>query len=399
MVIQFAPVRDKLDSAVEKITIIGLLVLLWLSLPQVVYANDNLTDIFATKAFQGSWEVINKFNWVGYILNFVISAVSILGLCSIMYQRMVSLLYLSSRNFFDTVYEVKQEAKGTQFFGFKGLADNVYRGNVGVGFDSIVGIFYSLIPNIKAYSDFNPDRLQHGLKEDDNVVTYMLKTLLPTVLLIFFFAIGFNGTLAKSYGVIVNGFSAAADRVVDVNLEGVVNRVFNAGEKYTFTLGANNTPEGKLAEDIARDIYGKVLSRLNIVDTQTRLIVGEKVESWVWQNILGGSWTDARGRLASLAEAPLSGVTPILVETDSDVKALTYDITVNTDNNLINSGGNLPSRGRAASASSLMYDFLGDNVTVVEGNTVAEKLTVHIVIRKNKVSEANFFRVNDSSSQ
>ena len=383
-------VSEKYRNFMEKWTVLGLIVVLAITLPSTVaYADESLTDIFTTKAFQGSWEVINKFNWVGFLLNFAISAICILGLASIFIQKMVTLLYLSSRNFFDTVYEVKQQSKGTAFFGFKGLADNISKGNVGVGFDAIVGVFYSVIPNIKAYSDFNPERMQYGLKEDDNVATYMLKTLLPTVLLIFFFSMGFNGTLAKTYGMVVNGFSAAADRVVDMNAEAVVNRIFSAGEKYTFTLGSNNTPEGELAEKIAKSVYSKVLARLDILDTETRMLVGKNVETWVWDRVLGGSWANAKKQLEAIVnnfESNTSSPGYAKVISDSDVKALSYEIIVNTD-----------TTSKFGVSANIRNQFLGSNVT--SGNTTADSLTIHLIIRKDREVQADFFVRPNSSTR
>ena len=46
--------------------------------PVIVYAadtgNEALTEIFKTAAFSGSWDVFTKFNWLGALLQFIISA-------------------------------------------------------------------------------------------------------------------------------------------------------------------------------------------------------------------------------------------------------------------------------------------------------------------------------------
>ena len=57
-----------------KVSIFAFMILAHISLfGAIVYANGELTDLFSTKAFQGSWEVINKFNWLGWLMNFLIS--------------------------------------------------------------------------------------------------------------------------------------------------------------------------------------------------------------------------------------------------------------------------------------------------------------------------------------
>ena len=55
-------------------------------------AEAELTDLFNTDAFTGSWEVFSKFNWLGGIMNFIISAFCLLGLFLIVYQRMLTML-------------------------------------------------------------------------------------------------------------------------------------------------------------------------------------------------------------------------------------------------------------------------------------------------------------------
>jgi hypothetical protein len=392
----FALSRNQIDKVFRQLVVAALVMLTLIQLSSVTYAAaGGLTDIFSTKSFQGSWEVINKFNWLGFAMNFIISAFCLIGLCLVFYQRMISMLYLSSRGVFDNVYDMKNAAKGGAFFGLPGMGRELYQGNRGVGLDSIIGLVYAFLPNIKAYSDYNPEKMSHNLQEDDNVATYMLKTLLPTVLLVFFFSIGFSGTLAKAYGQISNAMSAAADKAVTVNLEAYVNKVLNTGESYTFSIGDNQTAEGKLGEKIARDIYGKVLSRSGIIDTESRLIIGKEVEGWVWSELLNKSYGEsAYTKLEELAGKNIGIKTDpdgklVVIESAADVDALRYDIVVNTSESL----------GDAASDTTMkLTDFItgattGGVKTGLSSGQVsgAPELYMHLTITKDKVTDANFF--------
>ena len=281
-----------------------------------IYANDGqLTDIFSTKAFQGSWEVINKFNWVGWALNFIISAFCILGLFLILYSRMISLLYLSSRNLWDNVYDMKQK-KGP-WFGVLEMGRSVFNAEHGTGLDAFVGFFYGLLPNVKKYSDYNPEKMSGNLSEEDNAANYILKTAPSTIILIFFFTIGFSGTLAKAYGVVVDAMATAADNVVSVNLSTYVNRFFASGNNHQFSLGKDGTQEGKVQGAIAQQMYRIVISKYNILDQKGMEYVGSKVETWVANNI---------------TEAKVKGKVGQSKITDSGWKNLDYDVLYTTSN-------------------------------------------------------------------
>ena len=67
---------------------------------------DNLLDLFDSYAFRGSLKTIDKFNWVGKLMSYIISVFSMIGLFLVCYQRLISLLYLAGRNTFDTVHEI-----------------------------------------------------------------------------------------------------------------------------------------------------------------------------------------------------------------------------------------------------------------------------------------------------
>lgn len=246
--------------------------------PKHVFAAE-LTDLFDTVAFYGSMEVIKKFNWLGKLIQFIISSFSLLGLFLICYQRLITLLYLSGKNTFDNVYDIKEAGKGQAFFGMKPMIGKTWNAEYGTGLDAFVGFGLSLLPNVKAYSDYNPQNMTYNLKEEDTCTTYMLKVAIPTIMLIFFFAIGFNGTLWRAYGNVVDAMATAAENVVDVNLSVIVDRAMNSGSNYKFHFDDDKSEYGKLKQDAAEKAYKLILKETKDLSTDNKMTIGTSVEN------------------------------------------------------------------------------------------------------------------------
>ena len=57
-------------------------------MPYTIIANGvdhELTDLFYTQAFSGAWSVFSKFNWLGWLMQFIISAFCLIGIFLTMY--------------------------------------------------------------------------------------------------------------------------------------------------------------------------------------------------------------------------------------------------------------------------------------------------------------------------
>lgn len=249
-----------------------------LLVPMLVYAEGpDLTEIFTTKAFQGSWEVIYQFNWLGQIMNYIISFFSLLGLCLVMFSRMVTLLYLSSKNLWNNVDEVKGAMNGS-WFGFPSLGKNVFNSNHGTGLDAFVSFFLGLLPNVKKYSDYGQNAGSGNLSEDDNALNYILKTAPSTILLMFFLATGFSGTLSQAYGTIVSAMATFADNVVSVNLDKYVDELFKLGDNPTFVLGEDGTIQGKTQKSVAKALYKEALIASGATDKESKAQLAASAE-------------------------------------------------------------------------------------------------------------------------
>lgn len=245
---------------------------------------DNLLDLFDSYAFRGSLKTIDKFNWVGKLMSYIISVFSMIGLFLLCYQRLISLLYLAGRNTFDTVHEIKSSlngGSGRDAFGIRSMFTNAMQGGgqYGTGADAIVGFFLSLLPDVKKYSDYNPERMAYNVQEEDSCTTYMLKTAVPTIMLLFFFAMGYNGTLWQGYGVIVDAMGTAADQLVATDLNSIVSTAMNTGKAYKFSWDASGSDYGNFMQDMVKAVYKQALKNGKDYTSDTQQSVGSYVDS------------------------------------------------------------------------------------------------------------------------
>ena len=245
---------------------------------------DNLLDLFDSYAFRGSLKTIDKFNWVGKLMSYIISVFSMLGLFLLCYQRLISLLYLAGRNTFDTVHEIKSSlngGSGRDAFGIRSMFTNAMQGGgqYGTGADAIVGFFLSLLPDVKKYSDYNPERMAYNVQEEDSCTTYMLKTAVPTIMLLFFFAMGYNGTLWQGYGVIVDAMGTAADQLVATDLNSIVSTAMNTGKAYKFSWDASGSDYGDFMQDMVKAVYKQALKNGKDYTSATQQSVGSYVDN------------------------------------------------------------------------------------------------------------------------
>lgn len=328
----------------------------------VFASGSQLTDLFNTQTFRGSATALTGANWVGMFLHYAISWFSFLGLCLTIYQKFITLLYLSNRNLFDTIYEIKTEKVKGSFFGFKDFGKGLWDTSAsasGGGIDIVITFFYGLLPNIKAYSDFSPTKStgaqgKMALDENDGVTAYMLKTALPTISLIFVLTIGWSGTLTKVYGTAVDGLATVADNFVNTNLSAYVDRLVGEAGGYDFTLSSSGTASGAYAATVAKSMYTSVLGMTNSADVEFQQALGRVIEDAVAGNgvkgtgastsILDGGTSDevARANLLKLVNATLPSSSQLTGSTlsESEVNALkSPSVYINTSPTIVGNAG------------------------------------------------------------
>lgn len=247
-----------------------------------------LSDIVDTEAFQGSARWLDKFNFIGGILNFIITAVCFIGLVTVVFQMLLTVLYFGNRSFWDNTHDIKTQNAGSQLFGkatpfgLGGYLKEFVMPTKTSGLDSIFALIYIVIPDIKEYSEMGSNR-DSKLNDDDSITTWLLKTSGKKIILLLLLSMGWNGSLMKCYMMIVDGLGVAANRVASYNSEALVNNILNAGDNFDFTLGSSGKGADVVQGEVASKMYKAVLAELGD-ENQSRDIkqtVGKNIESIV----------------------------------------------------------------------------------------------------------------------
>lgn len=279
-------------------------------------ASQAYTSIMSGSGFEGSMAIIDKFNWLGYIVSFLISMFCLIGLILNFMSVLITVLYKSSQGLWDEVADIKSNAKGTSFFGLVGMGQNTWKanGSMGGGLDSIIGFFLGLLPNVKELSYYSTVHKSDRFDEGDSIWDFVLKVLPQTVFITFLFIIGFNGGLAKLYTILSDVLLQFYNRAISTSLVKDASQIANIGNGFSFTIGANGSEEGEQLQSICESIYDKVDNYADITSSSGKQAVGEAIQNWVQSTVLP-SIGDKSG---------ISGWTG----SDSDWEGLNYSVSI-----------------------------------------------------------------------
>lgn len=343
---------------------------------------DNFTDIFYTQSFRGSFEWLNKLDWIGQIMQAVISIFSVLGVSLVAIRIMTSILYLSSKGLWDEVSDLKESGGESDYFDFGliNMAKSWAKGKAGTGLDAIIGAVLILLPNIKSYSDFGP-KAGGKFEEDISVSQYMLKIALPTVMIVFFCAMGFNGTMWKALAVTVDALGTMADKAVSVNYAGFIDDLVASGSGYKFTYDVGGTYQGKLEQSLAKDLYGRAISRASGANASQLSTIGQNVKSKV-DAIFSSSGSSY---FVTGNDNITSDVSSGLSTNDLMWDYLGYDIIINSSSKDSSSSGN-------SDICFPMSDLLSGTDYTWSGADTTEY--IHVFIKQTKSFAGGYFKTS-----
>lgn len=301
---------------------------LWFFSAQRVFAEENkeLTDLFDTEAFRGSWRWFDKVNWLGGILNMLISIFCFIALFSIALQIVVTLMYFSQKPFWDNVHNIKQENVGQGFAGVPGFIKGVGASKSGTGLDAFVNLIYIFLPDIKNYSEMG-DNKDSKLNDDETVGTWLVKTLPRKILIMLLLSMGFNGSLLKCFGMVVDGLGVVTDRVATFQADKLVNNILNAGDNYDTALGNSGVGFDSLQGTIFKKTYKEIMAEVG-AESQTYDVkqkIGKTLENYIKSN-----FTKESVKSALVASSPSLGSNPEL--TDADWEDVKVSVTVGASN-------------------------------------------------------------------
>lgn len=367
---------------------VSLLVLL-VFVPTLSFASERpLTALANTAGFQGNWEVFSKFNFVGKLLSSIISISCLIGLFMMMVRMIMTILYLSNKNIFNRIHQIKSSSKGNNLFGMASIGREMWQGNLGSGFDAFIGFIFSLAPDVFEYSDYASDAMSFNLSETDTVTQWALKVSLPYIMAIFFFSAGFNGTLFQAFATVSDAMMVAAERFVNTNLEQYVDRALNVGASYKFAYSAKGTEFGKFQQKVAKSLYAQAQRQCLDLSTESRYTIGGNVDKII------GTWltekaVDEMGIGAHVATNP------------NDAKNLRYEVIANTNATFGSSGSTTTGGGGEQfntdySGTSSRVKIINNVINVsasdlglksIQTSKQANNLYFHIVITKSQAAD------------
>lgn len=333
---------------------------------------DNFTDIFYTNSFRGAFEWIKKLDWVGMIVQAVISVFSLFGVALLTIRIMTSMLFLSAKGMWEEVHDLKSggETMEKDLFGMGGMLKSWTSGKAGTGLDAIVGAVLLLLPDVKRYSDFG-EKAGGDFSDDITITQYILKIALPTVMTVFFFAMGFNGTLFQALAVTVDMLGSFADKAISVNYAGIVDDLVNSNLGYKFYFSSEGTELGKFQQGVAKDLYGRLVSRTRGADAAQLDAMGRQVEALVASNITYENLCNAPQLNAKVKE----GLKATDGSADKYVGYLGFEVVVN---------GNEAKMGNQLGDTVKVASLVGGDATDGTGlvNAGAREEHVHILVRQ-----------------
>lgn len=323
--------------------------------PDILFADTKLTDLFTSEGFTGSFKVIAKFNVVGYIVNFIISAFCYIGLALLIVQLITTFLYLSNRPLFDKVADVKKDYNGKKAFGIKEMFSDISSNKHGSGIDTLIMVIFSLLPNIKEYS-YYCEKHDAKYKDDDTIATFAMKVSLPTIMSIFFFSMGFTGTLWQAWGTVSDALGAVGEKFVDLKLDEQMESLLNTKDAYVFSLDAANTEFGDIQQTIAESAYKQTIKLIQPnengdYDATTMQTIGSNINKMVtsiftWENVqdicgqkngvtaytqskTNPAWANGSSGARTNADGEASPVLSVQNSSDENFKNVSVSVTVN----------------------------------------------------------------------
>ena len=376
-------ITKRINKSQYGLPILGMLALIVFVMPlamtSTVARADNFTDIFYTNSFRGAFTWVEKLDWLGMVVQVVISVFSLLGVVLLTIRIMTSMLYLSAKGMWEEVHDLKSVGGESELydFGLLNMAKGWAHGKAGTGLDAIIGAILILLPDVKKYSDFGEKAGGQKFDEDTTISQYMLKIALPTVMTVFFFAMGFNGTLFQALAVTVDFMGSVADKAVSVNYAGFVDDLANSNLGYKFTYNAVGTELGSFQQDLAKDLYGRAVSSVRDANAAQLQSIGQKVKEQV-DTVNTDTLKDCKRLSAKLKEG-LGGE-----NADRYVGLLGYDIIINSSDSDENADMNI-------AMSDLVTGGDDSGVIAAAGATAQH---IHVYFKQTRDYSDSYFNVN-----
>lgn len=251
----------------------------------MVFADSmtGLGDIYQSNAFVGNTKWLEKFNFVGTIVQAFISVFGLLIAVIVVMQIVITIIYFANKELWNSVSEAKTQNSGIISYTFGGAFSGGVKSVAPKGSDIIMNYIMLLLPNIKKYSEAGAD----GADENWTLTTWFMSTFINKCILLLVVSMTINGSMMQAYMMVVDGMGVIASTVVETDLEGIVqNQVDKMGGKnYKFSVGTTGEGIDSLQGTAASKLYTAVLKKAKDVTTDARNVYGTKIEKYVTSNL------------------------------------------------------------------------------------------------------------------
>lgn len=247
------------------------------------FADSKLSDLALSDAFVGNVKWLEKFNWVGTVVQAFISVFALFMLVTVFGQILITVIYFGNRPLWDAVYKLKQEKTGIVNYAFGDAFSGGFKATASKGSDVVMNFIMLFLPNIKKFSEMGVE----GADEEMTLVTWLMSTLVNKVILLLVVSMAYNGSLLKGYLMITDGIGVVAEEIVETDLEGIIKNQIdkNNGRNYQFAVGSTGIGFDDLQGSIARKLYTQILKKSEDTSTNARNVIGSAVENYVTREL------------------------------------------------------------------------------------------------------------------
>lgn len=291
-------------------------------LPMPVFATTNgaMGDFARSFAMQGNTDVYYSSPWLVKIVQWFISWTCIIALLAYYMSYLCSIVVLSNKELFYTIDALKRDKEGSSE-GKKGIFGSVLQGfkngasdaGLNGGADNIAVFILMLSLNFKAYSVYKnveagSDNSEGGkgpkYAYTDTMTSFFLKSLFDSIMVTFICSIALSGLLLGVWFTVGDVLIIKADRFAQTNLVAKLDQITGNDGLYPFTLAANKTKGGQIAENIARKIYANIIAQFPDITADQINAIGRAVEDSVFG---GGSGASGEGVFQSVLGGDIRG--------------------------------------------------------------------------------------------
>lgn len=268
-------------------------------------AGGTMEGMATSTGFQGTTDFYYSNEWLVRAVQFAISWLCIISLIVYYLGWLCSMLVLSNKELFWLIDSLKKEAQnggGSDAKGFGAVTAVISsfksggKDGVNGGLDNILIFALALSINFKAYSFYKDveagsDKESSGNKfnYNDTMLNFLLKTLIPSIVITFVTSIAISGTLLGMWFTVGDVMIVRAERFSQTNLSAKIDSLIGDSAGYKFSMAVTGTEGGKIGNEIATKIYAQVASLFPNASADQLQSLGKVIEDRVVKDYLGGS--------------------------------------------------------------------------------------------------------------